>query len=133
VTQRTREIGIRVALGARGADVIRMVLHEGMLPVVVGGAAGIAAALAATRAIRTLLFGVTPLDAVSLAAAPAILAAVALLACYIPARRATRVDSVGGASGRLRDASQEDLRRQRISKRSNGAGAASEPSRGVTR
>jgi putative ABC transport system permease protein len=63
-----------------------------MAPVVVGGAAGMLAALAATRAIRTMLFGVTPLDAVSFAAAPAILAAVALLACYVPARRATRVD-----------------------------------------
>ena len=92
VTQRTREIGIRVALGARGGDVVGMVLREGMLPVAVGGVAGIAVALAATRAIRTLLFGVTPLDAVSLGAAPAILAAVALIACYIPARRATRVD-----------------------------------------
>ena len=63
-----------------------------MAPVVVGGAAGLVAALGATRAIRSMLFGVTPLDPVSFAAAPALLAAVALLACYLPARRATRVD-----------------------------------------
>ena len=92
VAQRTREIGIRMALGARAADVLRHVLREGMAPVVVGAGAGMIAALAATRALRSMLFGVTPLDPVSFAAAPALLAIVALLACYVPARRATRVD-----------------------------------------
>jgi putative ABC transport system permease protein len=92
VAQRTREIGIRMALGARGTDVLRLVLREGMAPVVLGAAAGMLVALAATRTFRTMLFGVTPLDPVSLAVAPAILATVALLACYVPARRATRVD-----------------------------------------
>ena len=92
VTQRAREIGIRMALGARAADVLGLVLREGMAPVVLGGAAGMLAALAATRALRSMLFGVTPLDPVSFAAALALLAAVALLACYLPARRATRVD-----------------------------------------
>src|SRR5204863_9869439 len=92
VTQRTREIGIRMALGARAADVVRLLLREGMTPVALGGLAGMMAALAGTRAIRTMLFGVTPLDPVSFAAAPALLATVALLACYLPARRATRVD-----------------------------------------
>jgi putative ABC transport system permease protein len=92
VAQRTREIGIRVALGARGGDVIRLVMREGMAPVLIGGAAGLAASALATRALRTMLFGVTPLDAVSFLAAPALLAAVALLACYVPARRAASVD-----------------------------------------
>ena len=92
VTQRTREIGIRMALGAPAADALRLVLREGMAPVVLGAGAGMIATLAATRAIRSMLFGVTPLDPVSFAAAPAVLATVALLACYLPARRATRVD-----------------------------------------
>ena len=92
VTQRTREIAIRMALGARAANVVSLVLREGMLPVVVGSATGVIASIAATRAIRTLLFGVTPLDPLSVAAAPFLLASVALIACLIPARRATRVD-----------------------------------------
>jgi predicted permease len=92
VTQRTREIGIRMALGARAANVVALVLREGMLPVIVGSAAGVIASIAATRTIRTLLFGVTPLDPLSIAAAPLLLASVALIACLIPARRAARVD-----------------------------------------
>ena len=92
VAQRTREIGIRMALGAQAADVRRLVITEGMVPVLAGSAAGLVAGLVATRAIRGLLFGVTPLDPLSLGAAPAILVVIALLACYLPARRATRVD-----------------------------------------
>ena len=92
VSQRTREIGIRMALGARAADVLRLVIREGMRPVTAGAVAGMGMALLATRAIRSLLFGVTPLDPVSFVAAPVVLASVALLACYLPARRATRVD-----------------------------------------
>ena len=81
-----------MALGARAADVLWLVLREGMSPVALGAVAGIGAALLATRAIRSLLFGVTPLDPVSFVAALIVLATVALLACYLPARRATRVD-----------------------------------------
>jgi putative ABC transport system permease protein len=92
VSQRTREIGIRMALGARAADVLWLVLREGMSPVALGAVAGMGIALLATRAIRSLLFGVTPLDPVSFVTAPIVLASVALLACYLPARRATRVD-----------------------------------------
>jgi putative ABC transport system permease protein len=92
VTERTREIGIRMALGARAADVRRLVLREGMTPVAAGAAIGLIASVAGARAIRTLLYGVTPLDPFSLAAAPALLALVALLACALPARRASAVD-----------------------------------------
>jgi putative ABC transport system permease protein len=92
VAQRTREIGIRMALGARAADVRGLVLREGMTPVAAGAAVGVIASLVGARAIRTLLFGVAPFDPVSLAAAPALLALVALLACYLPSRRATTID-----------------------------------------
>jgi putative ABC transport system permease protein len=92
VTQRTREIGIRMALGARAPDVVRLMMTEGMGPVIGGALAGVAAGAVATRAIRTMLYGVTPLDPVSIAAAPVLLIAVALLACYLPSRRATAVD-----------------------------------------
>jgi len=81
-----------MALGARAADVLRLVLREGMTPVALGGMAGMLAALLGTRVLGSMLFGVTPLDPVSFVAAPALLAMVALLACYLPARRATRVD-----------------------------------------
>jgi ABC-type antimicrobial peptide transport system permease subunit len=92
VAQRTREIGIRMALGARAGDVLRLVIGEGITPVVVGAAAGLACAAVVTRALRSMLYGVTPLDAVSFVSAPALLLIVALLACYLPARRAAAVD-----------------------------------------
>src|SRR5207248_6094331 len=94
VTQRTREIGIRVALGATRRHVLALVVGEGMLLVGIGAAVGIAAAAAATRLMRTLLFGVTPTDPLTFTAAALFLILVALVAAYLPARRATRVDPV---------------------------------------
>jgi len=92
VAQRTHELGIRVALGAQVKDVMQMVLRQGMTFVVIGELVGIAGAFALTRLLGGLLFGVTPTDAITFIAVVTILTIVALLACYIPARRATKVD-----------------------------------------
>jgi predicted permease len=92
VTRRTNEIGIRMALGARGADVVRMVMKETMLLVAVGMAIGLGAALATTRLISTLLFGLSPNDPATIAAAALLMIVVAAFAGYLPARRASRVD-----------------------------------------
>jgi predicted permease len=94
VTRRTREIGIRMAIGAGAADVYRMVLREVAWMAAVGAAAGIPLALALARFLRSLLFGVEPADLVVVAAALAFLAVLALAAGYLPARRAARVDPV---------------------------------------
>ena len=92
VTQRTQEFGIRMALGASPADVLKQVFLEGGRLAALGLAIGLVAALALTRLMASLLFGVKPSDPVTLGMAAALLAFVALAACYIPARRATRVD-----------------------------------------
>jgi ABC-type antimicrobial peptide transport system permease subunit len=92
VSQRTREIGIRMALGADAEGVLRMVLRRGLLLALWGIAAGLVITLAATPQIAPLLYRVSPADPVSITGAALFLMAVALLASLIPARRATRVD-----------------------------------------
>ncbi len=92
VARRTREIGIRAALGAQRRDVLQMVLRQGLVLIVVGLAVGVLAAYGATRFLQTLLFGVRATDPLTFALVCGLLVAVGVLACYIPARRATRVD-----------------------------------------
>ena len=94
VSRRTREFGVRVALGATSGDVLRMVLGQGMRTILLGVAIGIGGSFALTRAVSSLLFGVTATDPVTFAAVTLTLIAVALLACYIPARRATKVNPI---------------------------------------
>jgi putative ABC transport system permease protein len=92
VVQRSREIGIRVALGAHPSDVLRMVLGHAAALSLVGVLAGLAGALALSRAIGSLLFELSPTDPLTLGSMAVLLASVALVASYLPARRATRVD-----------------------------------------
>jgi putative ABC transport system permease protein len=92
VSQRTHEIGIRVALGAERSDVLKLVVGQGFKLALMGVGIGILGALALTRFLSSLLYGVKPADPLTFIAASLILAAVAILASYIPARRATKVD-----------------------------------------
>jgi macrolide transport system ATP-binding/permease protein len=92
VVQRTREIGVRMALGARSADVVRLVLRQGMWLVIIGVAIGLSLSVAATRVLAAALFGISPTDPLTFGATTLLLGVVALMACWIPARRATKVD-----------------------------------------
>jgi len=92
VSQRTKEIGVRMAIGAAVEDIRRMILREGMTPVVIGVVAGLVASLAVNRILQSQLVGVSPYDPVTMTGAPAALILIALLACHLPARRAMCVD-----------------------------------------
>jgi putative ABC transport system permease protein len=92
VAQRTREIGVRMALGAQSGDVVGMVLREGVKLAAIGLVLGLAGSLVLTRTLASLLFGVSATDPITFGGVAVLLAGVAVAACYIPARRATRVD-----------------------------------------
>jgi putative ABC transport system permease protein len=92
VTQRTGEIGLRMALGARQRDVLKLVMGHGLVIILIGLSTGLFGAWAVTRLLSSTLYQVSPDDPATFTLVAALLASVALLACYLPARRATRVD-----------------------------------------
>jgi putative ABC transport system permease protein len=92
VTQRTHEIGVRMALGAQVVDVLKLVLRRAIWLAVIGIGIGIAGAVAVTRYLTTLLFGVKPVDVITFAGVAIVLGAVVLVACLVPARRAAKID-----------------------------------------
>jgi len=92
VTQRTHEVGVRMALGARGSEVLRLIVGQGLRLTAIALVIGLIAASGAMRLLANQLFGVTPSDPVTFAAVPLVLGAVATIACYLPARRASRLD-----------------------------------------
>jgi ABC-type antimicrobial peptide transport system permease subunit len=94
VSRQTAEIGVRIALGASHERVLRLIVLQGMKPVVIGIASGVAAALVLARFIASLLFDVTPRDPITYVSVIALLAATALLACIVPARQALRIDVI---------------------------------------
>jgi len=94
VAARTQEMGIRMSLGAEPRDILKLVVKQGMRLALIGVAIGVAASLALTRLISTLLFGVSASDPLAFSLAAAVLVTTALVACYLPARRATRVDPI---------------------------------------
>jgi putative ABC transport system permease protein len=94
VSRRTREIGVRVALGAARGDILRMILGQGLRTIFIGVTIGITGSLALTRTVASLLFGVTPTDPLTFAGVTLLLVGAALLACYVPARRAASVDPI---------------------------------------
>jgi ABC-type antimicrobial peptide transport system permease subunit len=94
VAQRTQEIGIRIALGSQSRDVLRLVVGDGMKLALVGVGIGLAASFGLTRLMSKLLFGVSPTDPLTFAAIVLLLLLIALLACWVPARRATKVDPI---------------------------------------
>ena len=94
VTRRTREIGIHIAIGAQRRDIVRLVLRQGMVLTLAGSVIGLAVAASASRLLRALLFGVAPVDPIAFGGAALLFALIGLSACYVPVRRALRIDAM---------------------------------------